>query len=180
VLHAADVPEVRVLGTDAGIVEPGRDRVRVRDLTVVVREDRRPRAVEHARAPAPERRGAGRLDADDAHLLVLEEAVEEADRVRAAADARHDRLGEPPLGRENLLARLVPDDALQVAHDLRIRRRAYARADEVMRRLDVRDPVADRLARRLLQRLRAEVDRAHLRAEQAHALDVGLLPAHVL
>ena len=49
-----------------------------------------------------------------------------------------------------------------------------------MRRLDVRDPVADRLARRLLQRARAELDGAHLRAEQPHALDVGTLPAHVL
>jgi hypothetical protein len=49
-----------------------------------------------------------------------------------------------------------------------------------MRRLDVRDPVADRLARRLLQRLRAEVDRAHLGAEQPHPLDVGTLAAHVL
>ena len=49
-----------------------------------------------------------------------------------------------------------------------------------MRRLDVRDPVADRLARRLLQRLRAEVDAAHLGAEQPHPLDVGPLAAHVL
>ena len=49
-----------------------------------------------------------------------------------------------------------------------------------MGRLDVRDPVADRLARRLLQRLRAELDRAHLGAEQAHPLDVRRLPAHVL
>ena len=49
-----------------------------------------------------------------------------------------------------------------------------------MRRLDVRDPVADRLARRLLQRPRAELDRPHLRAEQAHPLDVGALAPHVL
>src|SRR3977135_1647946 len=48
-----------------------------------------------------------------------------------------------------------------------------------MRGLDVRDPVADRLARRLLQRLRPEVDAAHLGAEEPHALDIGLLPAHV-
>jgi hypothetical protein len=49
-----------------------------------------------------------------------------------------------------------------------------------VRRLDVRDPVADRLARRLLQRLRAELHRTHLGAEQAHPLDVRPLPAHVL
>src|SRR6478672_6655484 len=48
-----------------------------------------------------------------------------------------------------------------------------------MRRLDVRDPVADRLARRLLERLRPELDRPHLGAEQAHPLDVRRLPAYV-
>src|SRR2546429_99644 len=48
-----------------------------------------------------------------------------------------------------------------------------------MSRLDVRDPVADRLARRLLERLRPELDWPHLGAEQAHPLDVRRLPAHV-
>ena len=47
-----------------------------------------------------------------------------------------------------------------------------ARADQVVRRLDVRDPVADRLAGRLLQRPRAELDRPHLGSEEAHPLDV--------
>ena len=49
-----------------------------------------------------------------------------------------------------------------------------------MRRLDIRDPVADRLARRLLQRLRPELDGSHLGTEEPHALDVRMLPAHVL
>ena len=49
-----------------------------------------------------------------------------------------------------------------------------------MGRLDVRDPVADRLARRLLERPRAELDRPNLGAEQLHPLDVRPLAAHVL
>ena len=61
-----------------------------------------------------------------------------------------------------------------------IRMRADARADQVVRRLDVRDPVANRLARRLLERPRAEVDRANLGAEQVHPLDVRPLAPHVL
>src|SRR5439155_26196862 len=77
-------------------------------------------------------------------------------------------------------AGLAADHGLQLGHELGIGRRADARADQVMGRLDVRDPVADRLARGLLQRLRAEVDPAHLGAEQPHPLDVGPLPAHVL
>src|SRR6266576_6781544 len=48
-----------------------------------------------------------------------------------------------------------------------------------MSRLDIRDPVADRLARRLLERLRPELDRPHLGTEQAHPLDVRCLPAHI-
>ena len=88
--------------------------------------------------------------------------------------------GSRALDREHLLARLAADHRLELGDELRIRRRADARADQVVRRLDVRDPVADRLARRLLQRLRAEVDAPHLGAEQLHALDVGLLPPHVL
>ena len=49
-----------------------------------------------------------------------------------------------------------------------------------MRVRHVCDPVADRLARRLLQRACAELDRPHLGAEQTHSLEVRPLAAHVL
>ena len=49
-----------------------------------------------------------------------------------------------------------------------------------MGRLDVRDPIADGGAHRLLQRAGAGVDRNHLGAEQSHPLDVGSLAANVL
>ena len=60
-----------MLGADAGVVEPGADRVRFEDLPVVVGEHHRARAVEHADAPGGQRRGvltalhalAGGLDA---------------------------------------------------------------------------------------------------------------------
>ena len=58
--------------------------------------------------------------------------------------------------------------------------RADAGADQVVARLDVGEPVAHGLARCLLQRLRPELDRPHLGAEQAHALDVRALAPHVL
>src|SRR5207245_6641231 len=57
---------------------------------------------------------------------------------------------------------------------------AYTRAHPGVRRLDVRDPVPDRLARRLLERLRPELDRHYLGAEEAHAFDVRMLAPHVL
>ncbi len=88
--------------------------------------------------------------------------------------------GKPALRVQDLLARLPSDHGLELAHDLRVGVRADARADQVVGRLDVRDPVADRLARGLLERPGAELDRAHLGAEQVHALDVRALPLHVL
>ena len=73
--------EVGVLGPDPGVVEPGRDRVRLGDLPVLVGEERRARAVQDARPSAAEARGAVRLDADEPHVHVVDEAGEDADRV---------------------------------------------------------------------------------------------------
>src|SRR5205807_2829872 len=89
-------------------------------------------------------------------------------------------LREAPLGLEELRTRLPSDHRLQLTHELRVRSGADARADQVVRRVDIRDPVPDRLARRLLERTRAELDRAHLGAEELHAFDVGPLAPHVL
>ena len=97
-----------------------------------------------------------------------------------AADAGHDGLGQAALRREHLLPRLPADHRLEVAHELGVRMRAGTGADQVVRRLDVRDPVADRLAHRLLEGSRAELDGTKLGAEQPHPLDVGTLPADVL
>ena len=120
--------------------------------------------MEHAGRPLAEARRARRLDADELDAVVVEERGEHADRVRAAADARDDGVRQPSLDLEHLRARLAADHRLELAHELRVRARADARADQVVRRLDVRDPVADRLARRLLQRARAELDRDAPRA----------------
>ena len=90
------VLQVRVLGPDARVVEPGRDRMRLDDLAVGVLQQVGERAVQHAglalrerravlaelaaRARPPRRRSARRPGAPD-------ERGEHADRVRAAADA---------------------------------------------------------------------------------------------
>ncbi len=123
---------------------------------------------------------AGRLDADQLDLRVVDERGEDADRVGAAADAGDHPRRQGALGGERLLARLVADHPLQVADQGREGRRADRRADHVVGRLDVGDPVADRGADRLLERASARLDRDDLGAEQAHALDVGVLAADVL
>jgi hypothetical protein len=136
--------------------------------------------VQHRGPPGAEAGRAAGLDADEPHVEIVDEPREEPDRVRAAPDAGQRDLGQPPLGLEDLRAGLAADHGLQLTDDLRVRRRPDARADQIVRVLDVGDPVADRLARGLLQRPRPELDRAHLRAEQGHPLEVRPLPTHVL
>ena len=171
VLRAAAVAQERVLGADARVVEAGRDRVGVDDLAVRVREQRGARAVEHARRPEPS-------DAAPAASTPISRTPSSARNRRTsrsrsirrrrtrstASGSRCSRRGtaRAPRGRSRAAARAR----------LRVRRRADAGADQVVGRLDVRDPVADRLARRLLQRARAELDRPDLGSEQAHPLDV--------
>src|SRR5262249_38825128 len=151
----------RVLGADAGVVEPGADRVRLADLSLFVLEEQRPGAVEDTRntsvdgGAVPARLGAepARLDADETHVWQIDEPRERADGVRAPADARHDEVRVGPVeDLAGLLARLVADDALELAHHPRERMRADDGADAVVRRLDARDPVAQRLVDCVLQR----------------------------
>ena len=100
--------------------------MRVDDLPVFVREDGRARPVQNAWMTGAERRRARRLDADEPHLGIVHERGEHPDRIRAAANACDDDLGQPSLGHLELRARLSPDHGLQLAHDLRIRRRPDA------------------------------------------------------
>ena len=84
-----------VLRADARIVEAGGDRVRLGRLPVVVLQQVRQRAVQHADAPAGSVAAwrplsmpvARRLDAEEPHARVGTNGVEQAHGVRAAADA---------------------------------------------------------------------------------------------
>jgi hypothetical protein len=69
---------------------------------------------------------AGRLDAVELDVGVVEERVEHADRVGAAADAGDDRIGQASRLGEQLRAGLLGDDLLEVAHHRRERVRPAA------------------------------------------------------
>jgi hypothetical protein len=109
------------------------------------------------------------LHADQAHALVRDVGVEDAHRVAATTHAGDDGIGLPP-GRAaelgdllgHLLQTLLADDALEVAHHRRVGVRAGHGADDVEGVLDVRDPVAQRLVQRVLERLAAAVHRHHV------------------
>ena len=158
------------------------------DLAVVVHEEIGAVAVQHARAAAGDRGGvavrlvepvAGGLDPEHLHPLVVEEGMEEADGVRPAADRRDEAVGQAALLLEHLRPRLGADDALEVAHHHRVGMRAGGGADAVERVGDIGHPVAQGLVHRVLERARAGLDRAHLRAQHLHAEHVRLLPLDV-
>ena len=105
--------------------------------------------------------------------------MEDADGVAAAADAGGDRIGQAAELFEHLRARLAADDGVEVAHHARIRVGAGHGADDVEGVGHIGHPVAHGLVERVLERGRAAGDRHHGGAEQAHAVDVGLLPLDV-
>src|SRR6185436_10699111 len=126
------VAQVGMLRPDARIVEASRNGMRLLYLALVVRQDRRERAVQDAGAAGAERGAVParldplprRLDADQLDV-VLEERGEDPDRVGAAADAGDHPRGQRALGGERLLARLVADHPLQIADEGRVWRRPY-------------------------------------------------------
>ena len=187
VFGTAGVLEERVFRADAGIVEAGGDRMRLDDLAVVVAQHVGAVAVQHAGAARGQRCGvvpgrdalARRFGADDAHVAVVEERMEDADRVAAAADAGGDRVRKAAVFGQHLRARLAADDGVEVADHARVRIGAGDGADDVERVLHVGDPVAHRFVQGILERGRAAGHRHHGRAEQLHAVDVDLLPLDV-
>ena len=88
--------------------------------------------------------------------------------------------GSRPACSSDLLARFAADHRLELADHQRIRMRAERRAEQVVRVVDVRDPVAHRLVDRVLERPAAGVHLLDRRPEQLHADDVQRLAAHVL
>ncbi len=105
--------------------------------------------------------------------------MEEADRIRAAADAGDERIGKAALALHHLRARLLADDRLEVAHHRGIGMGTGGRADQIIGIAHVGDPIAQRFVHRVLERAGAGRDRVHLRAEHVHARDVRRLARDV-
>ena len=118
---------------------------------------------------------AGRLAADQSHPGVRDELVEDAHRVGAAADARDDRVGQPPGAVEHLLPGLDADDPVEVADHHREGVRTGDGPEQVVGGVDVGDPVAEGLVDGVLERPAAGLDGDHLGAEHPHPGDVERL-----
>ena len=122
---------------------------------------------------------AAGLQADQPHLRVVQEGVEDAHRVGPAADAGGDRVGQPAGAVQHLGAGLQADDPLEVADDHRERVRPGHRAEQVERVVDGGHPVPERLVDGVLEGGGAGLDGDHLGAQQPHPGDVQRLPLRV-
>ena len=188
VLGAAEVAQPGVLGPHRRVVEPGRDGVRQLDVAGRVLQDVAAGSLQDAGGAGGEARRvaprdeclAARLDADQADRGVVDEAVEDPERVAAAADARHDRI-RGATGQVAVLGpRLAPDHGLELPHHQRIGMRPEHGPEQVVGVSDVGHPVAHRLVDGVLERPAAGVDARDRGPEEPHAVDVQRLPRHVV
>ena len=127
-------------GPDARIVEPGRHRVRFLDLAVLVLQQQRVAALQHARRAVRERRGvlaearpdAAGLDAEqlDAGVAARTDGTGRSRSSRRRRRRRRRPAARPPAS--SICARAsTPITRLELAHQVRIRMRADGRAEQV-------------------------------------------------
>src|SRR5687767_15982431 len=94
---------------------------------------------------------AARLDPDYPYVIA-KEIVEQPDRVRAAADARDEQVGQATFLFKYLRPGFAADNALKIANHRRVRVRPQGRAEKIIAVSDVGDPVAKGLAYCVLKR----------------------------
>ena len=112
-------------------------------------------------------------------VVSVDEPGEQPDRVRAAADAGDHHVGVATGDRPALLARLVADHPVELAHHPWIRVRAHHRPEAVVRVADRRHPIAQCLVDGVLQRARTAVHGFDVGAQQPHPEHVERLAVDV-
>jgi hypothetical protein len=161
--------------------------VRELDIPVVVLEHERAGSLQDSGAASRESRGvlarsdamSTRFDPNQPDGRIVDERIEHAHGVTAAADAGDDRVREPSDCFETLGARLAPDDRLELANHERVWMRPEYRSQQVVTVAHGRDPVTHRFVDGVLERSGAGVNPANGCAEQLHAEHVQGLAHHV-
>ena len=106
--------------------------------------------------------------------------MKQPDGVGAAADTGSEQVREAT----NLLARLLndlaTDDAVEIAHQHRIRVGAGHRADDIERVVDIGHPIAHRFIQRVFEGTCPAAHRHHFCAEQFHSVDIGRLALNII
>ncbi len=184
-----DFMQPRVFWPYAGIVQARRNAEPFQNLPVVVLQQIRPVAVQHAGATTCQRRAvfhlgvhtfAARFHADDVNRPIVQKREEQPHRVRPTADCGNDRVGQTPFGGLHLFFGLFADDGLEIAHHGGVRVRACDGADAVKRIAHVGDPITQGVVHGVFQCAAATGDRHHFGPQQFHAEHVGRLAFHVV
>src|SRR5574337_2051618 len=108
-IDPSDVPKITVLRADARIIKSGRHRMGCPDLAVIILQDEAHGPVQHAQLAGGKARRvaprldpqAARLDPDHPNVRLLEEVMEQPDRVAAAADAGDQIVRQSALDRKS-------------------------------------------------------------------------------
>ena len=98
---------------------------------------------------------AASFNTDDVYFFVVEEGVEEAHGVGAAADGSDERIGQTAFGLLHLGADFLADDALEIADHGGVRVWACHCADAIEGIAHVCDPVAQGIVHGVLERATA-------------------------
>ena len=188
VLGPADGLEIAVLRAHTGVIQAGTDGVRLLHLPLLVLEQQAHRPVQHAYATLGNGGGmatggnaiAGRFHADQADVGVLDKGVEQTHGIGAPTNAGHQDIGVTAKGLMALALGLLADHGMEIAHQHREGMGACDGTQDVVGRLDVGDPIADRLTGGVLQGGGASGDGLNRCPQQTHPEDVQGLTAHVL
>jgi len=117
---------------------------------------------------------------DQAHLGVVDEGIEGAHGIAAAADTGDQGGGQATKPGQGLGADFVTDHPLEITHDGRVGMRAHDRTDHIISIVGPAGPFAHGLTGRVLERGRSGGHLVYGSAEQLHAIDIQGLALHVL
>src|SRR5438067_786103 len=137
-------------------------------------------AVETRRVFAEQVAASTRFNGHQSNIRIVKKSVEETNRVRATSGARDHHARQLPGPSHNLLARLATNYALKLAHHQREWMRAERAAEQVVRVMHVRHPIAQGFVDRVFQGAGSRVHRNHLGAEQLHAENIQRLSPDIL
>src|ERR1017187_417591 len=140
VFGAALIVQPGVLGSDGRIIESRRNRVGRGNLSGYVLQNKGVSSLQHSRmSPVESRRvlaqraaAPSSFNANELHVAVLDEFVESSDGVGTPANTGDYRGRKLPFCLQDLLARLLADDAVEVAHHGGIGMRAQYASQQVM------------------------------------------------
>ena len=118
-----------MLRPDAGIIQPGGNRIHRCNLPVFILQEQGFHTVEDAfrtpgngsRCPLCIHAFPGRFHADEAHILVRDEIVEDTHGVGPAPHTGDDRIRQPPFFFQQLGFHFFPNHLLEVPYHFRVR-----------------------------------------------------------